>query len=231
MIEAIEHQSTPAGAGSGAGRDQLQSLLIPGEAVIAYALQHRLYALLHRRDLAAATTGRFIFMRRPLLGGYAPFDVRWQDIKDAKLTVGMFSATVTLTYAANLSDIAGGEGDLRVLQVSGLCREAAQALYRQCQAEEQAWREKRRIRSIEEMRAQAGGVQIATGVYPQGGPPGGPQGGPPGGAERPIDSQVVSPSRDEDPAERLARAKKMLSQGLITDSEYEAIKAKIVSSL
>lgn len=219
MTEVIEHQSPSAGGGgSGPGWDQLQTLLIPGEVVTAHGQEHRLYALLHRRCVAAATTGRFILLRRPLLGGYVPFDVRWQDLKDARLTVGMFSATLTLSYAANLSDTSGGEGEIRVLQVSGLCRDAAQALYRQCQAEGQAWREKRRVRSIEEMRAQAGGVQIATGVYPQ------------AGAERAIEAQGASGGAD-DPAERLGRAKRMLSQGLITDSEYEAIKAKIVGSL
>lgn len=218
MTEVIEHQPASAGGGSGPAWEQLQTLLIPGEVVMAHGLEHRLYALLHRRCIAAATTGRFILLRRPLLGGYAPFDVRWQDLKDARLTVGMFSATLTLSYAANLSDTSGGEGEIRVLQVSGLRRESAQALYRQCQAEGQAWREKRRVRSIEEMRAQAGGVQIATGVYPQ------------GAAERAIEGQGASAGGD-DPAERLWRARKMLSQGLITDSEYEAIKAKIVGSL
>jgi hypothetical protein len=38
-------------------------------------------------------------------------------------------------------------------------------------------------------------------------------------------------SRDDDPAERLSRAKKMLAEGLITDAEYEAIKARIVGAL
>ena len=33
------------------------------------------------------------------------------------------------------------------------------------------------------------------------------------------------------PAHRLARAKEMLTEGLITDAEYEAIKAKIIGSL
>jgi len=162
-------------------------------------------------------------MTRPLLGGYQPFDVRWQDIKDAQLAVGMFSATVTLVYTANLSDTASGEGDVRVLRASGLCREAAQALYRQCQAEQQAWREKRRVRSIEEMRAQAGGVQIATGVYPQGGPQ--------GGAERITEQPSSASTQSEGPAQRLSRAKDMLDQGLITDSEFQAIKAKIVGAL
>jgi hypothetical protein len=221
--EVIEYRPAPPRQAGGAAEAQLQTLLVPGETIVAHALQHRLYALVHRRQVAAATTGRFIFMTRPLLGGYQPFDVRWQDIKDAQLTVGMFSATVTLVYTANLSDTASGEGDVRVLRASGLCREAAQALYRQCQAEQQAWREKRRVRSIEEMRAQAGGVQIATGVYPQGGPQ--------GGAERITEQPSSASTQSEGPAQRLSRAKDMLDQGLITDSEYQAIKAKIVGAL
>jgi hypothetical protein len=218
----VEYQPVPVKAGSGVAWDQLQALMIPGEAVVAFALQHRLYALFRRRHVAAATTGRFIFVTRPLLGGFLPVDVRWQDLKEAQLTVGMFSATVTLVYAANLSDTASGEGGVLTLQARGLTRDAAQALYRQCQAEGQAWREKRRVRSIEEMRAQAGGVQIATGVYPQAGAEGViAHAGGTAGASGP----------GGDPAQRLARAKDMLDQGLITDAEYQAIKAKIVGAL
>jgi hypothetical protein len=195
---------------------QVQTLLIEGESLRAVALQHRLYALTHRRNVAAATSARFVFMRRPLLGGYQPLDVRWQDLKDARLEVGMFSASVTLTYSANLSDTAAGEGDARELKASGLTRSEAEALYRVCQAEELAWREKRRVRSMEEKRAAAGGVQIATGVYPGGREPG---------------PEPVTPRQAEQPADRLARARKMLADGLITDAEFEAIKARIVASL
>lgn len=198
---------------------ELQTLLIAGEEVKAFALQWRLYALLHRRHIAAATTGRFIYLTRPLLGGYNPVDVRWQDLKDAQLTVGIFSATITLVYSANLSDTASGEGATRVLRAHGLTIEAAQALYRECQTQEQAWREKRRVRSMEEMRAASGAVQVAT-VYPQGRE-----------APRQIDALDPDAAPADTPAQRLGRAKEMLEQGLITDSEYEAIKARIVSSL
>jgi hypothetical protein len=220
MTEAVERRSAPAEAGYGAAWDQLQSVLVGGETVVAHALQHRLYALLHRRNVAAATTGRFLFMTRPLLGGYELTDVRWQDLKEASLSVGMISAAVTITYSANLSDTAGGEGGDQALYVSGLTIEAAQALYRECQAQGQVWREKRRVRSLEEMRANAGGVQIATGVYPRG-----------GAAEATAEGPARLEQRPEDPAQRLARAKDMLIQGLITDAEFEAIKAKIIGSL
>ena len=35
----------------------------------------------------------------------------------------------------------------------------------------------------------------------------------------------------DDPVERLSRAKTMREQGLITDAEYEAIKARVVGGL
>jgi len=220
MTETIVYHPRAADAGSGAAWEQLQSLLVSGETVVAHALQHRLYALVHRRNLAAATTGRFIFMTRPLLGGYDPISVRWQDLKEVRLTVGTFSATVAVLYSGNLSDTAVGEGETRIIRASGLTIEAAQALYRECQAQEQSWREKRRIRTLEETRAAAGGVQIATGVYP-------------GGADRSLDpaAGASSQAQAESPAQRLGRAKDMLIQGLITDAEYEAVKARIVGAL
>lgn len=219
MTQAIEGRVAATDLGSVAARKELETVLVTGETVVAYAIQHRLFALFHRRQVAAATSGRFIFLSRRLFGGYDPVGVRWQDLREAGLTVGMLSASVSISFSANLSDTATGEGDTRIIRVIGLRKEAAQALYRECQAQEQAWREKRRIRSIEEMRARAGGVQIATGVYPQ------------GGTARSIGSPVaILPPADE-PAERLDRAKGMLSRGLITDAEYEAIKAKIVGAL
>ncbi|HZZ89933.1 MAG TPA: SHOCT domain-containing protein [Caulobacteraceae bacterium] len=219
MTDVIEHQIAPE-AGVGVGWNQLQSVLIAGEAVVAHALQHRLYALVHRRNVAAATTGRFLFLTRHLLGGFDLADVRWQDLKEARVAVGMFSASVTIEYSANLSDTVVGEGGAQVLTASGLTIDAAQALYRECQAQGQVWREKRRIRSLEEMRANAGGVQVATGLYPSAPP-----------AEAAMAGQTALPHQNEDPAQRLARAKAMLGQGLISDAEFEAIKAKIIGSL
>lgn len=221
---------SPQPAPANGPREQLDTLLVAGEALLAHGLQHRLYALLHRREVTAATTARFIHMTRPLLGGYHPFDIRWQDLTDARITVGMFTATLTIRYYANRSDTASGDGDERTLSCASLTIEAAQALYRECQAQELAWREKRRVRTMEEMRASSGGVQIATGVYGQPGVGG-------MGAEEPpritaaSASSAASASAGDDPVERLSRARAMLKEGLITDAEYEAIKARVVGGL
>jgi hypothetical protein len=224
MTEAIPYQGADGDRGAQAATAQVQSLLVQGETLVAVALQHRLFALTHRRTLAAATTGRFIFLSRRLIGGYDPIDMRWQDLKDVHLKVGLLSATVTLEFSANHSDTAVGEGGAGVIEASGLRIAPAQALYRECQAQVQAWREKRRVRSLEEMRAQAGGVQIATGVYPQGEPPAVL-------SDRQIEATARPVQAAEDPAQRLARAKSMLDQGLISDPDFEAIKAKIIGSL
>ncbi len=206
-------------AGAATARSDLETVLVSGETVVAWALQHRLFALFHRRRLAAATSGRFILLTRRRLGGYDLQAVRWQDVREAGLTVGMVAATVTVAYSANLADTASSQGDTRLIRIVGLCTGPAQALYRECQAQEQSCREKRRVRSIEEMRARAGGVQIATGVYPQ------------GGGDRPAELPSGAPPPAHDLTQRLNQAKEMLSRGLITDSEYWAIKAKIINSV
>ncbi|MGH6993142.1 MAG: hypothetical protein ACRED8_01435 [Caulobacteraceae bacterium] len=219
MSPALETWSHNGPGPSGAGYGQLESLLVEGESVSAVALQHRLYALLHRRRLAAATSGRLIVMDRSLLGGFRPRSIRWQDLREVELEVGPISARLSIAFSGNLSDTASGEAETRWLTVAGLEKEGGQALYRACQSQEQSWREKRRVRALEEMRAESGGVQIAAGVYPP-------------SAERPYRAIDVTPAEaSESPAERLARARRMLSAGLISDAEFEAVKARSVGSL
>jgi hypothetical protein len=182
---------------------QLRSVLIPGEVLQAYALQHRLFALRHRRVLLAATSGRLIVLTRRLLGGFGVTTIRWQDLEEVTLHVGILSAQLALR-AARASDLAtlATPGSHQV-RFSGLRREQAQALYRICQAQDQAWREKRRVRELEELRARAGGIQVTQ--------------GPPGA------------SGGADAVRRMQEAKQLLEAKLITDAEYEALKARILS--
>ena len=191
----------------------LRGLLTAGETLEAWAVQHRLYALKHRRVCVAATSGRFIWLNRRLLGGYESADIRWQDLKETRISAGILAADLTLTAQAS-SDLNIGSEVNRVWTFAGLRKDQAQAMYRICQQHDQVWREKRRIRELEELRAKSGGVQIG------GGQAGGQaySGADPGGAE-------------SEPARRLRQAREMLDAKLITDSEFESIKAKIVSGL
>jgi Bacterial PH domain len=194
----------------------LKGLLTSGETLEAWAVQHRLYALTHRRACIAATSGRFISLNRRLLGGYESADIRWQDLKETRISAGILAADLTLV-AQSSSDLNIGSEVNRVWTFAGLVKDQAQAMYRICQQHDQVWREKRRIRELEELRAKSGGVQIGAGSSGYPGP-----------------SAYAGPElagAESEPARRLRQAREMLDAKLISDSEFESIKAKIVSGL
>jgi hypothetical protein len=185
----------------------LQGLLTAEETLEAWAAQHRLYALTHRRVCIAATSGRFISLNRRLLGGYESADIRWQDLKETHIRAGIVAADLTLVAQAS-SDLNIGSEVNRVWTFEGLHKDQAQAMYRICQQHDQVWREKRRVRELEELRAKSGGVQIgAAGL------------------------SAAGTGAESEPVRRLRQAREMLEAKLISDSEFESIKAKIVSGL
>jgi hypothetical protein len=108
------------------------------------------------------------------------------------------------------ADLASVEGPPRALRVDGLRKQEAQEVYRACQAQEQSWREKRRVRELEELRAKSGGISLG-GAMPAGAPGAGD------GAQT--------------PGARLQRAQEMRLQGLLTDAEFEQVKARILADL
>jgi hypothetical protein len=207
--------SDPQEPGLDAALTTLRGLLTAGETLEAWAVQHRLFALTHRRACIAATSGRFISLNRRLLGGYESADIRWQDLKETRISAGILAADLTLV-AQDSSDLNIGSGVNRIWTFAGLRIDQAQAIYRICQQHDQVWREKRRIRELEELRAKSGGVQIGS--------------GPLGGGQSAYSGADIAGAESE-PARRLRQAREMLDAKLITDSEYESIKAKIVSAL
>ena len=156
--------------------------------------------------MLVATSGRFIALTRKLIGGYDTADIRWQDLKETKIRAGIFAADLTV-IAQSSSDLNIASEVNRNWTYEGLRKDQAQALYRICQQHDQAWREKRRVRELEELRAKSGGVQFGPGVG------------------------VTSTEAEADSTRRLRQAREMLEAKLITDSEYESIKARIVSGL
>ena len=210
----------------------LQSVLIPSEVVEAWAVERRLFALTHRRLLLAATSGRLIWIVRKLIGGFDVANIRWQDLEDVALHVGVFGATL-MVRAGRPADLASqGVSGARSYRFPGLRPEQAQAVYRICQAQDQSWREKRRIRELEELRARAGGIQLGGGGLFGAGvaaAPPGPAAGVPGAGPSAADLAATGLSGTPDAARRLLEAKRLLEDRLITDSEYEAIKARILS--
>jgi hypothetical protein len=191
----------------------LQGLLTTGETLEAWAAQRRIYALTHRRVCIAATSGRFLSLTRRLLGGYESADIRWQDLRETRISAGVLAADLTLV-AQSSSDLNIGSEVNRVWTFEGLNKDQAQAMYRICQQHDQVWREKRRVRELEELRAKSGGVQI---------------GSPSGYAD--AGRPVADAGAESEPARRLRQAREMLDAKLISDAEFESIKAKIVSGL
>jgi len=189
--------------------EQMASLLVPGETIEAYAVQRRVFALTHRRALVVATSGRLIDVQRGLLGGFQPRTVRWQDLKEARVAVGALGATLTVFFFGGPDLAIAGNEASRVFP--GLRKDQAEAVYRVCQAQDQAWREKRRVRELEEMRARSGGIQLGSA----------------GGASL----TASAGGAKDDTVARLEKAKAMLDKGLISDAEFEALKARIVNTL
>jgi hypothetical protein len=187
--------------------DHLNSVLVTGETIEAWAIQRRLFALTGRRILIAATSGRFIKIKRGLLGGFNMTDFRWQDLGDAKIKVGLFGADIFLKVFGS-ADLAITKDSDQVLILRGFRKDQAEKIYRFAQAQDQSWREKRRIRELEELRAKSGGVTIGTSAGSQ-----------------------QTGNASENAAEKLKQAKEMLDNKLITDSEFESIKARIISGL
>jgi hypothetical protein len=206
--------NSPHGPGLDSTLATLRGLLTDGESLEAWAVQHRLFALTHRRACIAATSGRFISLKRRLLGGYESADIRWQDLKETRISAGILAADLTLV-AQSSSDLNIGSEVNRVWTFAGLVKDQAQAMYRICQQHDQVWREKRRIRELEELRAKSGGVQFSSGPAAYGA----------------ADAGAGAGTGESEPARRLRQAREMLDAKLISDSEFESIKAKIVSGL
>ncbi|MGO9514018.1 MAG: hypothetical protein ACLP2F_10300 [Steroidobacteraceae bacterium] len=193
----------------------LRGLLTAGETLEAWAVQHRLFALTHRRACIAATSGRFISLTRHLLGGYESADIRWQDLKETRIRAGILAADLTLVAQAS-SDLNISSEVNRVWTFEGFRKDQAQAIYRICQQHDQVWREKRRVRELEELRARSGGVQFGS-----------PSGNVPGV----VTPGAATPGTESEAARRLRQAREMLDAKLISDAEFESIKAKIISGL
>jgi hypothetical protein len=187
--------------------EHLNSILVTGETVEAWAIQRRFFALTSRRILIAATSGRFIKIKRGLFGGFDMTDFRWQDLGDAKIKVGIFGADIFMKIFGS-ADLAISKDSNQILILPGFRKDQAEKIYRLAQAQDQSWREKRRIRELEELRAKSGGVTIGSNIGSQ---------------------QTANAS--EDAASKLQQAKDMLEKKLITDSEYESIKARIISGI
>lgn len=180
----------------------VRMILTPNETIAYIAHQNRT-AFGQRRDAAVATNNRIIIYRPHRFGRLEFHDFLWEDVRDVTIAEKVWSSQFTCVTT-----------DDRTLQLGGLVKEQARTLYAFCQQKEQEWRERRRVRQMEEERARAGGVQV---TLPS-------AGGTPSAGEAAV-------GRSEDPVATLAKAKQLFDQELISEAEYETLKAKILSTL
>lgn len=174
--------------------EDVSKILTPNEEILYIALQNKT-ALSMKKDAVVATSNRVICYKPGMLGRVSFEDFAWQDVKDAKIAQGFLATTFTVETVNGQRSMLGG-----------LDKDQAKRLYAICQQMEQEWREKRRVREMEDARARAGGVYMPA---------------PAAAAAAPA----------EDPVAKLAKAKQMLDQGLISEAEYESLKAKVLASM
>jgi hypothetical protein len=172
---------------------EVAKILTGNEEIYYIAMQNGM-ALSSAPDHVVATSNRIIFVDARVLGQVKLVDLLWQDVKDSQVEQGMFSSAFQIIGV-----------DDGVTRLGELDKEQAKRLYSICQQMDLDWREKRRVRGMEEERARSGGVFLNPGLD--------------------------STSPDSDPAARLARARDMLAQGLISETEFETLKARIISAL
>jgi hypothetical protein len=186
--------SQEAGEVQGIARD-VSKILTPNEEILYVATQN-LTAMQLKKDAVVATSNRAICYRPAVLGRVSFEDFQWQDVRNARIEQGVLS---TQFFIETL--------DGRAASMDALDKDQAKRLYGICQQMEQEWREKRRVREMEEARARSGGVLVGAPAAAMSAPPA------------------------EDPVAKLAKAKQMLDQGLISEAEYDTLKAKILSSM
>lgn len=182
--------------------NKVTTLLMGNETLINSALEVRLNSLFGRRRLVAITNSRVLFVNRNILGGYVMKDHQWKDLIDVKLSENIFPRYFGSTLHFKFSNEPAED-----IFISGMPTTKASEIYTVAQREEHSWEEKRRIRTIEESRAKAGGVHITN---------------------TPSHTGSVSGSKI-DISDEILSIKKLLDNGTISDAEYEELKTKILN--
>jgi len=187
-------------------QNKISAILTAGEEILAVASQNTVNSPV-LQDCAVVTNRRFLIYRPKMFGRMDLQDVLWQDVNNVNVSTKMLGAIITVEGQRQNRD---GSLVPVALQVDGLEKQQALELYGKAQEIEMQWREKNRVRRIEEERARAGGVYL-------------------GGGNSGVEAASASGSGSIE--DRLQRLKELYGKGLISDAEYESRKAQIISEL
>tara|TARA_Y100001968_G_scaffold273255_1_gene265916 strand:- start:320 stop:1093 length:774 start_codon:yes stop_codon:yes gene_type:complete len=186
---------------------KLNDTLMNDEAIIEKGMDKRPFALFSRRQVFAITNSRIIQLKRRLLGGFKMNDFQWKDLGDVQV-----SENVLPSVCGSKLSFYGSYPAIEVFPDL----ETATRAYKYAQQEEQAWEEKRRIREMEESRAQVGGIMIGQSPLPS-------------GSSQAVPANNNNSKSVSDITDELLKLKELLDQGVLSDSEFQEMKSKILS--
>ncbi|GGH02313.1 PH domain-containing protein [Mucilaginibacter phyllosphaerae] len=198
---------------------RLVDLLTTGEEILYIAVQKKPIVNLFP-DCIALTNKRILFFTPANLGLSIKFvDFVWKDIVDVftkeEIIGAVFSAKTTI----------GTE-----MGVDYLPKVQARKLYQYAQERKEAEREARRLRELEEKRAESGALNIDHAAQVAYQPVAAPQQPVAASAPPPVApvAPVEEPKKDE-LTEKLKRLKTLFESGLISQEEYNHKKVELLS--
>jgi hypothetical protein len=119
----------------------INDILIENENILDISIQNRIFALLHRRHILIATTGRLIWMKRNLIAGFKIFDYRWQDIEHVHTYQGLFGTDLTINFYSEPDVSLNTNNKSAFRKFIGFDKNKTNEIYQDYKL--QTWREKR----------------------------------------------------------------------------------------
>jgi hypothetical protein len=190
---------------------RLADLLTSGEEIIYIAVQKKPIVNLFP-DCVALTNKRVLFFTPANLGLSIKFlDFVWKDIVDVYTKEEIIGAifSIKTTNGAEMG-------------VDYLPKVQARKLYQYAQERKEAEREARRLRDLEEKRAESGAVQIDNAARVAAPPP--------------VAAESLAPAPQETPkpdelTEKLKKLRMLFDNGLISQEEYNMKKMDLLNDL
>jgi hypothetical protein len=196
---------------------RLVDLLTTGEEIIYIATQKKPLVNLFP-DCIALTNKRVLFFTPANLGLSIKFiDFVWKDVVD------VFTKEEIIGAVFSVKTTNGAE-----MSVDYLPKVQGRKLYQYAQERKEAEREARRLRDLEEKRAESGSFNFET--------PGGMSAQPSAPEPQHTPSTVAQPVHEEPPkqdvlTEKLKKLKTLFDNGLISQEEYNQKKLELLNDL
>jgi len=198
---------------------RLVDLLTAGEEILYIAVQKKPIVNV-LPDCVALTNKRLLFFTPANLGLSMKFvDFVWKDIVDVQIKEEILGAV----FSCKTTN--GAE-----MGVDYLPKVQARKLYQIAQARKEEEREARRLRELEEKRAESGAMQFENGGFshaPAPTPPPAPMHIPEPEPE-PVKPPVVEAPKPDELTEKLQKLKKLFDHGLISQEEYNRKKMDLL---